>query len=61
MKTTVTSVKTFQVTLELTVTEAKIIQALVQNPTGHPAGEPDEMRNLRKDLWNMAASIISQS
>lgn len=61
MKTTVTSVKTFQVTLELTVTEAKVIQALVQNPLCPPADEPVEMRNLRKDLWDMAASILSEN
>lgn len=50
-----------KVTLMLNENELKVLKALVQNPHCLPEDESDEMRDLRKNLWDLAEQLLNKS
>lgn len=61
MKTIITSpIKSCQVTVELSIREARTLKALVQNPITLPEDESDEMKQLREELWDLATSVLTE-
>lgn len=50
-----------KVTLTISEKELELLKALVQNPQCSPEDEPEELRNLRKNLWDIAEGLLNKN